>query len=81
MLKRIKHGIKTMRDHVASRLSMSSDSFTYVLICILVILGPLFFIPVKGFSIGESKGFLIFFVGVLGLLSCVAQRRDQSASA
>ncbi len=41
----------------------------YGLLAVLVILGPLFFIPVRSFSVSSSKGFLILFIGVLGLLS------------
>jgi hypothetical protein len=48
---------------------MSGDSFMYSLLAFLVILGPLFFIPVKAFSVLSSKGFLVFFVGVFGLLA------------
>ena len=65
MFKTIKH----VRDHVASKLSVSGDSFTYILLCILVIIGPIFFIPVMGFSITTSKGFFVLFIAVLGLLA------------
>jgi len=69
MFKKIKQGISQVRDHVGNQLSISSDSFTYGLICVLVVLGPLFFIPVSGFSIATSKGFLMVFIGILGLLA------------
>ena len=66
MFTTIKH---LMREHVSSRVSVSGDSFMYGLLGILVILGPLFFIPVRGFSVISSKGFLLYFIGVFALLA------------
>ncbi len=58
-----------MREYVFSRLSISGNSFMYGLLMLLVIVGPLFFIPTRAFSVISSKGFFIFFVGILGLLT------------
>jgi tetratricopeptide (TPR) repeat protein len=66
MFTTIKH---LMREHVFSRLSISGDSFMYGLLAFLVIIGPIFFIPARAFSVISSKGFLIFFVATLGLLA------------
>jgi hypothetical protein len=66
MFTTIKH---LMREHVFSRLPTSGDSFIYGLLGILVILGPLFFIPTRGFSVISSKGFFIFFIGIFCLLA------------
>ena len=66
MFKNIKHFV---REQIFSRVTISGDSFMYGLLAILVILGPLFFIPVRAFSVSSSKGFLVFFIGILGLLA------------
>lgn len=66
MFTKIKH---LLNERVFSHLTISGDSFMYGLIGFLIILGPLFFIPVRAFSVPSSKGFLILFVGVLGLLA------------
>ncbi len=66
MFKNIKHFV---REQIFSRVSISGDSFMYGLLAFLVILEPLFFIPVRAFSVSSSKGFLVFFIGIMGLLS------------
>lgn len=58
-----------MREHVFSRVSMSGDSFIYGLLAVLAIVGPLFFIPVRAFSVVSSKGFFAVFVVILGLVA------------
>ena len=62
-----------VREQIFSRISthvlVSGDSFIYGILACLVIIGPLFFIPVRAFSTANSKGFLILFVGILGLFA------------
>ena len=69
MFTKIKHLI---RDHLFSRISLllpkSEGSFIYGLLALLIIVGPVFFIPVRAFPVISSKGFFIFFIGVIGFL-------------
>lgn len=62
----------TFRDHIIhpikNSLSVSGDSLIYGMVMVVAIIGPLFFIPLRAFSVTSSKGFLIVFAGVIGLL-------------
>ncbi len=64
MIKKISTPIKNL----FSRIAASGDSLMYTMIAIFVVIGPVFFIPIPGFAIGISKGFLGMFLGIIILL-------------
>lgn len=49
-------------------ITRSSDTVLYGAIAILVILGPIFFVPVYGMSIAASKGFFVVLLTLLALI-------------
>jgi hypothetical protein len=63
MIKKVFTSLK----NVFSRIATSSDSLVYTMIAVFVILGPIFFIPVRAFAVGISKGFFGMFLGLLVL--------------
>jgi hypothetical protein len=65
MFKRIKHSLSV----VANKLPITQDSFMMTLVGIVVILGPILFIPVSGLSPITSKGFLFVIIGLVAVLT------------
>ncbi len=68
MFTRIKKALQGAHSHATS-LSITSDSLTYFLLGLLVVVGPLFFLPIKGLAVSTSKGFFVMIIGILGLLA------------
>ena len=50
------------------RVARSSNSLLYIVLAIVVVLGPIFFVPVYGFSVLTAKGFFMFLLFVIALL-------------
>lgn len=69
MFNQLKQRFHTTGKEGRFSLSMTGDSFTYFLIALFVLLGPVAFIPVRGFSVGAAKGFLFLFVVIIGFLA------------
>lgn len=57
-----------VKQYFKSTSSLSTNTFMYGLLALIVILGPLFFIPSKSLSIGTSKGFFIILTVLIGFL-------------
>lgn len=71
MFTKIKQGVASIGTGVGSLLTRG-DSFMFLLLGVIVFIGPLFFVPIPGFSLVASKGFFIFFIVFLGFLGyCV----------
>lgn len=49
-------------------IAQSSNALSYVIIGIIVVLGPLFFIPVRGLNVTAGKGYLIAIFAIFALL-------------
>ena len=47
----------------------ASESFLYFIIMLVAVVGPFFFIPMRGMSIAVGKGFFIMILVVIGLLA------------
>lgn len=49
-------------------IAQSSSALSYIIIGIIVFLGPLFFFPIRGLSITASKGYFVVLCTIIGLL-------------
>ncbi len=54
--------------YVSALIAQSSNALSYIIIGIIVFLGPLFFFPVRGLSIIASKGYFVALFAIIGLL-------------
>lgn len=54
--------------YVSALIAQSSNALSYIIIGIIVFLGPLFFFPVRGLSIIASKGYFVALCTIIGLL-------------
>lgn len=54
--------------YVSALIAQSSNALSYIIIGIIVFLGPLFFFPVRGLSITASKGYFVALCTIIGLL-------------
>jgi cytochrome c-type biogenesis protein CcmH/NrfG len=64
MIKTISRPFKNL----AALIAQSSNALSYIIVGIIVVLGPLFFLPVRALSVTTSKGFFIVIMAVVGLL-------------